>query len=233
MEGMRGPSLGTLRLLQLSDSSFPVGGFAYSHGLEWLAHEGAVRVEADLEAFFEALVAQALGGQTLPAALRVARASSERGLLSADDRLDASIGSSSEREAGRAMGGRLLTAAMGAFGGGALASTLAVAVHEGRTPGQYATAFAAVARDEGASERETLLALASGTLTAVAQAAIRLGLTGQDGASRLVARASGSAARVVEELSSAVRIPRPGAFAPGTDVAGTLHARLPFRMFAS
>ena len=32
-----GMANGLLRLLQVTDSSFPVGGFAYSHGLESLA----------------------------------------------------------------------------------------------------------------------------------------------------------------------------------------------------
>ncbi len=40
-----------LRLLQISDSSFPSGGFAFSNGLETLANEGAVSGADDVEHF--------------------------------------------------------------------------------------------------------------------------------------------------------------------------------------
>lgn len=225
-------NVAALRLLQIADSAFPVGGFAYSHGLEWLVHEGAVRDEAHASAFVVTFVDQVLGGQVLPAALAVMRARSEGDLLRADDELDASFGTATEREAGRTMGERLLVAAAGAFPG-PTATAMAAAVHGGRTPGQYATAFAAVTRDQGADERAALLGLASTMLVSVSQAAIRLGVLGQDGATRLIAGAGGHAGRVAERLLAGQRIPRPGAFVPGIDLAGALHPTLSFRMFAS
>ncbi len=43
--------LNMLRLLQISDSSFPTGGFAFSNGLETLASESALATADDVERF--------------------------------------------------------------------------------------------------------------------------------------------------------------------------------------
>ena len=43
-------TLPLLRLLQITDSAFPVGGFAFSQGLEWLVQHGWVDCEADVAA---------------------------------------------------------------------------------------------------------------------------------------------------------------------------------------
>ena len=106
-----GMANGLLRLLQVTDSSFPVGGFAYSHGLEWLAANERIG-ERELAGLVEAYVRQAGGGQWMPAALAALRALSLPALLRTDDALDASIAAAGEREAGRAMGERLLVAAL-------------------------------------------------------------------------------------------------------------------------
>jgi len=225
-------ALPLLRLLQVTDSSFPVGGFAFSHGLEWLAQAGWVRDEEEVAAAVDAYLVQGGGGQWLPAALAAYQARTMPAVCRIDDRLDASIAVAGEREAGRAMGERLLVGAMDAFGGERTA-TLIEAVHSRGQPGQYAAAYGVVAGEAGVEPGAMLAALGSTMVNSVAQAAVRLGCIGQSAAIRITAGAAPRLSAVVDSTLSR-RPPRTfGAFAPGLDTAGMLHPSLPFRMFAS
>ncbi|MBI2765068.1 MAG: hypothetical protein HYX53_04060 [Chloroflexi bacterium] len=222
-----------LRLLQVSDSGFPVGGFAYSHGLEWLARQERLDERA-LAALLRAYVRQVGGGQWLPAARAAHRAGWGEALIRIDDLLDASIAAPAEREAGRAMGERLLVAAAdlgeGATGGG---ERHLEAVRRGDSPGQYAVVFGALCSDHNVPLPLALGALGMALVTSVTQAAVRLGLVGQGAATRLVANASqGVEQTVVAVLERPGRF-SPGAFAPALDVAALLHPTVAFRMFAS
>lgn len=220
-----------LRLLQIADSSFPVGGFAFSHGLEWLKQTRAVTDEAGVADFLRTYVDQVVGRQALPAALAAARATGIEALLRGDERLDASVSTQVEREAGRAMGERLLVGASGAFAGGWRVEALLAAVRAHRTPGQHAVAFGAIAADEGVDAATMLTVLGFGMTQAVTQAAIRLGVIGQAAAGRLLAGAAGDLDIAVQRATDGR--PRFGVFAPNLDAAGLLHGQLPFRMFAS
>lgn len=220
-----------LRLLQLADSAFPVGGFAYSHGLEWLVNRGDVRGEPDTRDFLAVFVEQVVARQHLPAAALAMRVRGEAGIVRADIALDASISAEAEREGGRAMGARLLELASSVLGSPTCASLL-TAVRNGETPGQYTVAFAAAARDAGVDVRPALEAIGYGLVSSVTQAAVRLGVIGAEAATRLTAFTLPAIAAAAERT---VREPRPrvGAFAPGIESAAMLQPTLRFRMFAS
>ncbi|MCC7363994.1 MAG: hypothetical protein IT303_06450 [Dehalococcoidia bacterium] len=222
--------LALLRLLQVADSAFPVGGYAYSHGVEWLVHQRRVTGEADLAPVLETYVRQVAARQWFPAALAAHRARSIAAVLRADDWLDASIAPTPEREAGRAMGERLLATA--APLAGPRTELLAAAVAAGRSPGQHAVAFAALAHDTGAPPEAMLAALGTTMVTSITQAALRLGVIGQAAAVRLHA-ATGPALAAAVESAAAAPARRPGAWSPLFDVAAALQPTLQFRMFAS
>lgn len=225
-------TLPLLRLLQVTDSAFPVGGFSFSHGIEWLVQRGGATDEARLRAAMRVYVQQVVGGQALPGALAAARARTATAVQRADRWLDASILAEAEREAGRLMGERLLAGASESFGGVG-ATSLLNAVREGLAPGQYPTAFGVIARDQGVPDATMLAALGSSMVGAVAQSAVRLTVIGQAAAARLVAAAAPDVDAAVARALSRGRRPIVGAFAPGLDLAGLLHHTLPFRTFAS
>ena len=227
-----GGTVALLRLLQITDSSFPVGGFAFSHGLEWLVQHGWVESEADVAAVLDAYVVQAGGGQWLPAALACARTTGIAAIQRWDDLLDASMLVEGERNAGRAMGERLLAGASDAFAGERIGAFLD-AVREGRTPGQYAAVYGVTAAEAGVEEEAMLAALGSTMVNSIASAAVRLGTIGQAAAIRITAAAAPVLAATVARTLERRGRPRFGAFTPGLDVAGLLHSTLPFRMFAS
>lgn len=223
-----------LRLLQITDSSFPTGGFAFSHGVEWLTQRAGVTGETGIRALLQAYIDQSVTRQALPAALAAMRASGPGALHRVDERLDASFAAAGEREAGRIMGERLLAGAVGAFEEGPHARALLDAVRAGNCPGQYAVAFGAIARDQRVPALDALTALGFSMLLSVAQAAVRLNVIGQTASARLVARAEPQLdhgiAQVLATPGSRLAL---GTFTPGLDVAGVLHTTLQFRMFAS
>jgi urease accessory protein len=228
-----GGTVALLRLLQVTDSSFPVGGFAFSHGLEWLTQKRIVRDEAALARFLEAYVDQPVGRQSLPAAARGYRARSLETLLCVDEALDAAFAAEGERNAGRAMGERLLVGAGDAFGAGTRITELRRLVRARETPGQYAVAYGAIAAEEGVPEGQMLTALAFSMVLAVTQAAVRLNTIGQAAAARLAANASPAIERALARVGGEGARPAIGACTPNLDVAALGHPSLTFRMFAS
>ncbi|BDP44271.1 hypothetical protein DAETH_42400 (plasmid) [Deinococcus aetherius] len=56
-----------LRLLQLADSAFPTGAYAFSDGLETLTQRGDVRTADDLRAFLCGQLVHGWGRQDAPA----------------------------------------------------------------------------------------------------------------------------------------------------------------------
>ena len=228
-----GGTAALLRLLQVTDSSFPVGGFAFSHGLEWLTQRRVVRDEATLARFLEAYVDQSVGRQALPAAARAHRGMTVGALRRTDEALDASFAAEGERNAGRAMGERLLVGAVDAFGAHARIAEFRRLARAGETPGQYAVAYGAVAAAERVPEAQMLAALAFSMVLAVTQAAVRLNTIGQAAAARLAANASPAIERALARVAAEGARPAIGAFTPHLDVAALGHPSLTFRMFAS
>ncbi|MCB2263186.1 MAG: urease accessory protein UreF [Candidatus Thiosymbion ectosymbiont of Robbea hypermnestra] len=60
-----------LRLMQLVSPALPVGGFAYSQGLEWAVEAGWIRTAGDLEAWLADQLEIALGRLDLPLLIRM------------------------------------------------------------------------------------------------------------------------------------------------------------------
>ncbi len=220
-----------LRLLQFTDSSFPVGGYAYSHGLEWLVAEGRANNADQVAGVLRSFVSQTIRRQWLPAAAMAHRARSLAATCHADERLDASISAVAERNAGRAMGRRLLDLAASTLEAPGTAR-LRASVVANESPGQFAVAFGAVSNELGVPESDALGALGYSMVNSVTQAAIRLGVIGADAGARLVAEAMPAVSDAVQSVSTTERL-RIGSFSPLLEMASLLQPTLKFRMFAS
>src|SRR5262249_50249386 len=79
-----------LRLLQLTDSGFPTGAFAFSHGLEGLVSAEIERGEAEIQRFIALQLREGFGGVECPAMAHAWRAAQE-GDLTAILEIDALI----------------------------------------------------------------------------------------------------------------------------------------------
>ena len=101
-----------LELLHLCDSLFPIGGFAYSDGLERATSDGTISDAADLQAWLEAVLDDTIGRLEGPAVWHAWRAVADGdvvAMVQLDEELTALRPSSSARRSSRAMGQRLLT----------------------------------------------------------------------------------------------------------------------------
>lgn len=226
-------SLGPLlRALYLADSALPIGGYAFSHGLETLVWEGAVASAGDLRPILERYIVQALERQQLPALFAALTAETDGARVRIDTRLDASIAASPEREAGRALGRRLVQ--VGALlAPGFETSRYAQAVATGGSPGQHAVAMGALARHLGIPAHAALAAFGHAALVSLTGAAARLGVIGASAAASLVAGTAPLLESAVARVLEAPARRRYGAFLPTLEIASARHPKLPFRMFAA
>lgn len=221
-----------LRAFYLADSALPVGGYAYSHGLETLVHQGAVASPDDVGHLLAHYIRQPLERQQFPALLAALRAQDEAALARIDLRLDASISPAPEREAGRALGRRLVQLGpilAPGFEGTAYARSVAA----GEAPGQHAVAMGSLARQLAVPPAVALAAFGHAALVTITGAATRLGVIGPAAAAGLVAGAAAALEAAIQRALDAPTARRFGAFSPTLEVASARHPTLPFRMFAA
>lgn len=223
-----------LRLLQLGDSGFPTGGYAFSHGLEGLHALGVVTDEAGVRGFVRGQVEEGLAGIELPAAWHAHGAASRGdldGLREIDGLLHALKPVPAARSASTRVGRRLLESAGPLLGAETLASYLA-AIRDGRAYGHHAVAFAATMQAAGLDARETVLALAATAVNGFVAAAVRLGLIGQSAAQRIVTELHPILARSAETARD-ISLEDLGGYLPLVDLAGLRQEHLAGRLFAS
>jgi urease accessory protein len=227
-------SAALLRLLQLADSGFPTGAFAFSHGLEGLVEAGFVKSEADVAALLRAQVEENLAGIEAPAmrhAHRFAAAGDVAQLLALDDELTALKPVPAFRDGSAKVGRRFLESTVGLVDG-ATVDEYRRAVAGGQAAGHHAVAFGVVMQAAGLDEEAAALALGAGFVNGLAAAAVRLGVIGQGAAQRMVARLHPEVLAAVERARQ-TPLDELGAYLPMVDVAGLRQPTLPGRLFAS
>ena len=223
-----------LRLLQISDSGFPTGAYAFSHGLEGLYAMGAVLGERDVAAFVAMHVEEGFAGIECPAMVWSWRAARERdlsGLIELDGLVTALKPVPALRSGSIRTGNGLLQASAGVLSGGVL-DEFRACVKARRAAGHHAVAFGVVMEAIGIDEPSAALALAAGFVGGLTAAAVRLGVIGQGAAQRIIAR---SRQDVVTAVTRGLQIQpeEMGAYMPVVDIAGLRQPRLPGRIFAS
>jgi urease accessory protein len=201
-----------LDLLQLADSSFPSGSYAYSAGLETLYGEG----EVDLEVHLRFLLVNSLGRVELPV-VRLAFGDEE--LRELDLLMDVLLPVREVREASRSVGRSLLRAVS------RVRRTDVQAEH-------HAVVFGAVWREWELELNDGLSVYAFQALRQQLSAAQRLGKIGQSTVQELLHSLKGAVIAAVA-ASDGVRRDEIGGFSPRLDLAGMSHATQAARLFRS
>ncbi|HVB38180.1 MAG TPA: urease accessory UreF family protein [Vicinamibacterales bacterium] len=223
-----------LHALQLNDTLFPTGAFAYSDGLETAVSGGRVCDAADLDGWMAHVVEVVLAGCDGPAALGAAAAYAQ-GDWEAVARLDREVTAlkpAASARAGSSLVGRRLIATWRALQASARFEAFASVVEGRRLPANLPIAYGAVAVSAGLDARAMLLGYGYGRLAGVASAALRLMPIGQQAAQRLLTGRLASLPTVVDAvLARGVQAPR--TFAPAQDIEQMAHRRVYSRLFRS
>lgn len=206
-----------LRLLQLADSAFPTGAYAFSDGLETLTARGEVRTAADLRAFLCGQLAHGWGTQDAPACALAWRG----GLDELDARLDDLKLVRGPREASVRVGANLRRAALHLWP--AELAALPVTRH-------HATTFGVVAAALGADQTQTVTAYVSAWLLGRVTSATRLMKLGGLDAQRCAHLCEEAAQTCIENALSATPDDLAG-FSPLLEIAASEQAELESRLF--
>lgn len=223
-----------LRLLQLADSGFPTGAFAFSHGLEGLLAAGLVTTERDVAEVMAAHVREGFAGIECPAMTAAWQSGRERNLdalVELDRLIDALKPVPVFRNGSVRTGRRLLESAAGVLSGPVI-DDVRERVRGGEMAGHHALAFGVVMETAGIDEETASLALGFGFVNSLAAAAVRLGIIGAGAAQQLTANLHDEIALAAARGRVTPR-DEMGAYLPMIDIAGLRHATLSGRVFAS
>lgn len=216
-----------LAALRMGDSAFPSGGFAFSWGLETLVEDGKVNDGAGVLAFVRSQLQNRWATADRVMARRAAETCCDEEWSDLDRMLDA-MTLASELRAGSCQAGRALLRAHAGLGNPAALSWRRL-VAEGRARGHLPVVQGAVWAGSGLT-MEVLETLSAWTLASgIAQAAIRLALTGPLEAQAILAE-------VADDIAGILAAPppdEPHAFTPLADIAVMRHERGAVRLFAN
>jgi urease accessory protein len=221
-----------LALLHLCDSLFPIGGFGYSDGLEAATAAGRVATPADLRAWLDVCLDEAVGRMDGPAALCAWSAFDRQdwqALCELDDEIAAMRPASATRHSNRAMGLRLVTTWCALYPDQRLEHLLDLARRQRLGPG-LPIAFGCACTSAGVSMRDTGAAFAYTRLASTTSAALRLMQIGQTNAHARLAETLGRVPAIVEAMTMRAQ---PESFAPAMDVSAMSQQYLHSRLFRS
>jgi urease accessory protein len=216
--------------LQLTDSFFPVGAFAYSDGLETAASSGLVHDAASLtewmDHFLEAVFIPC-EGLALVKCMMAMKADDFESLQNIDEELTAIRPAAAGRAASTGVGKRLLSLYASICGDDAFGSLAARLVH-----GNAAAAYAIVFFHRGLAERDAALAFGYNRLAGMVSAGLRLISIGHQQGQRILTRTidrlPAAADRIMQMTDEPLR-----AFSPALDVQQMNHQYVYSRLFRS
>lgn len=220
-----------MRLLQFTDSAFPVGTFSFSNGLETAAHQGIVTNAMTLEAYAKAIALQAAYSDGV-VALHAFRAASEDNyekLLDTDHQLILFKMNEEARQMLRRMGKKLAELSTHLFENALLRRWLADIGSE-KAPGTYPVAQGLVFAIAGLSEENLFCSHQYGVINMVLSAALRCVKVSHYDTQRILFRLSEASQEVYEEIRK-MTFEDMNAFVPEADILASLHEKGNMRMF--
>jgi urease accessory protein len=212
-----------LRLLQLTDSTFPTGAFAHSFGLETCIARGTIRTATTLEEFISntLLHAVAPGDGVACAAICRAGADWEPMLRRLDGRLTAMKVVSEARQASRALGVRFLRTATALFPS-PRATVYLRQIDAKVLHGHVCLAYGLLCADLALPGQSALVAWFRQYCAALVSVGVRLIPLGQTAGQMLLARL-GTVIFDAAELAHTRNIEDMASFAPGQELASIVH----------
>lgn len=211
----------SLRLLAWLSPTFPTGGFAYSHGLEWAIEEGAVRDEATLTAWVGDVLTHGAGrcDAILLHHARDAEADALRGLCA----LGVAAAFGRERRLETVAQGNAFVRAASVWGGARLARLAGF-------DAPYPIALGAACADHGIAAEMAAPAYVQAFVASLISAAVRLVPLGQTGGLRVLAALEPTIAEVAADARHA-GLDELGGACLRSDIAALRHETQETRLF--
>jgi len=219
---------GLLLALQMGDSAFPSGGFAFSWGLETLKADGLVTDANGVAAFVRTQLARRWATADRPMVRRAAEARGDLATLAALDREVEALTLAAELREGSKRAGRALLRSHAALGMPGAADYRAAAGRGealAHLPVVQGMVWSGAGLRPGEAEALSAWAVAAG----IGQAAVRLALLGPFEAQAMAAHLRETIADLLERPCPR----RPHAFTPAAEIAAMRHETGDARLFAN
>lgn len=189
-----------LRVLQITDSAFPLGSFAFSNGLESAAKLGLIEDISGFKKYLlNALTQVSCSEMPFVSSSYRCPADDRESLAAIFERLEAFITVPSMRKASITQGRSLLQAVKAVYPEHNFQEVVRVLQERGLFT-HYAAVFGIVSRTIGLSHIQTLSAYAYIALRDQASAAIRLGLLGPHEAQRILRESLGHVDEIIDRV---------------------------------
>jgi urease accessory protein len=219
------------RMLQFGDSMFPIGGFAFSGGLESAIQKRVVTDAGTLHAFARTAVEQAaLGdGIALVWAHRAAAAGDFDELVDIDHQVYARKLSGEMRTMSVRMGKKFTEMGVQMIGAPLLCAWRE-RIDAGATPGCYPVALGANFAVQGLPARDAFVVHQYGVAAMILSAALRLMKIGHVDTQRMLYQLN-AGADAAYETAAAARLSDMAGFAPLTEILAAAHVKAHVRLF--
>lgn len=220
-----------MHLLQFTDSTFPVGTFSFSNGLETAAYEGMVKDAETLEHYTRSIARQAAfsDGITAIQAYRSACEKDYDAVAAADRRLILFKMNEEARLMLCRMGKKLAELCVHIFDEPLLSCWLED-IRTGQTPGTYPVAQALSFAAAGLTETDLFCSHQYGVMNMVLSAALRCVKVSHYDTQRILFKLSSRSQPLYEEIRG-LSLNDMNAFTPQIDILASLHEKGNMRMF--
>jgi urease accessory protein len=221
-------------LLQLTDASAPVGGYAQSHGLEGLVQLGGLSDGSALRDVLDSLLRHSLATADLVGVVHAHRAAAVKdidSLLELGTLFTAQKVAREAREASLGLGKRLLSNATNLTNARLLESYRAL-VNLNRCEAHHCLVFGIVTQALHIAEEPATLGFGYTVLAGAVSAAIRLGVLGQSEAQLILKHEWGPLVEAAAQART-LDVAHISSFAPMLEIAMMRHERAYSRLFSS
>lgn len=228
---MKKKMVAMMRLLQFTDSTFPVGTFSFSNGLETAAYEGIVYNADTLEKYTHDIALQAAYSDGIAAlhAFRAANESKYEELLEADRQLILFKMNEEARQMLRRMGKKMVELSTHIFDSAILLKWLED-IRNDLSPGTYPVAQGLIFSLAGLSEEDLFCSHQYGVINMVLSAALRCVKVSHYDTQRILFKLSEQSQDLYEEVRT-MTFADMNAFVPQIDILASLHEKGNMRMF--
>ena len=221
----------TMRLLQFSDATFPVGTFSFSNGLETASHLGIVHDADTLEQYTRSVARQGAYSDGVAALLayRAVNAGCYEDVTAVDHRIMLLKMNDEARLMLRRMGKKFAELGVKLMPDSMFGQWLAD-INADRTPGSYPVAQGIAFASAGLSEQELFESHQYGVINMVVSAALRCVRVSHYDTQEILFRLSEEVPALFERVRT-IRFEDMNSFVPEMDIFASMHEKGQMRMF--